>query len=145
MGKCRYCKFLLPFVAGIIAGLVGQFFYELFGKPVLPTYPPDWVEPEEYINNAIGWRQEYDPPEKFYPKSRGTIAARPELFPGLEIELLGVYDNAVYDASLDDTQPIRVERPDPWNELGFDCGEPWGKPTGKRDGWRDISDWDKRK
>jgi hypothetical protein len=29
-------KSLLWFIAGIIAGLVGQFFYEVFGKPALP-------------------------------------------------------------------------------------------------------------
>jgi hypothetical protein len=29
-------KPLLWFIAGVIAGLVGQFFYELWGKPALP-------------------------------------------------------------------------------------------------------------
>jgi hypothetical protein len=29
--------------------------------------------------------------------------------------------------SLADTQPVMVEAP--WNELGYDCGEPWGEPT----------------
>ena len=42
-------KYLLTFIAGIIAGVVGTAFYELFGKPVLPTYPPDWVEPYKYL------------------------------------------------------------------------------------------------
>jgi hypothetical protein len=52
---------VLIFFSGVIAGVVGLTFYEIFGKPALPKVVKSY---------------EYDPPEKFYHGHSGKIVKR---------------------------------------------------------------------
>jgi len=46
MIRKKIIKILFSFIAGIIAGVVGTAFYEIFGKPALPSYYMDVIDSE---------------------------------------------------------------------------------------------------
>jgi len=98
-------KSLLWFIAGIIAGLVGQFFYEMWGKPALPR-------PEIYHHDVTFGYENFD---ELMPEVHSILGgycdSLNDLYP-LED------DQPKYDGwaerfngpdPLEDTQPVKVE------------------------------------
>ena len=61
--KHKYCRTILTFASGVVVGVVGISFWELFGKPVLPK--PEIVKHDltyHFEPEYDGWAEQFNEP-----------------------------------------------------------------------------------
>jgi len=127
-------KCLASFIAGVIVGVIGVLLYEILGKPVELAGTSGTGDDAENVVDGFPVFT-FNPPMimgKPVEPSEGLFDDVPHPTESEFAEHVKTVTNKIIEhkKSLDDTQPIKVERPDSGNELGFDCGEPWGKAVG---------------
>ena len=124
-------KHLLSFLAGVIAGVVGVFLYQVFGRPTLPSEPIG----ASGVGESMAWFASAGEPVWNYADHMKPWWEERDLkirLDEMDEDIANLYNHVdrirdKISASLEKTQPVKVEAP--WNELGYDCGEPWGEPT----------------
>ncbi len=80
--KRKFYKTLLTFIAGILVGVTCTFLYQVFGRPVMP----------EVEKCKLNFKVDYDKMARVILDAPVKRWAEPNLWPGLEVKLLGVYD-----------------------------------------------------
>ena len=110
--KHKYCRTILTFASGVVVGVVGISFWELFGKPVLPK--PEIVKHDltyHFEPEYDGWAEQFNEPsavdvldaqegDPVHATHNGVVLV-PE-----DITGWGRYIRI--KRSFDDTQPVKV-------------------------------------